>query len=336
MTISLRARKREAPAGGGRPPTEAAAHFVLPLVEYLPQSRRLLEQLVPDMKIGPYELRERIGIGGMGVVYRAQDRLAGEEVAMKFLISSDQEKNAIALQAFEQEAEVIRALDHPAIVEVRELNRQDSFDYMVMELYLGPYGRPVNLADYSRDFGPATGLLVEEDLQQIFLALLGAIGYAHEHDVVHCDLKPGNILLQCQEAADDFWLATLKLTDFGLAKVIGEGVVHESVTQSMDRVTQGAALTEDVSALVGTYEYMSPEQRRREPATSQSDLYAVGMMMYRLFTGKQELGLRPPSELRPGVDRGWDRIILTALREKPEQRYATAADMAADIAALRL
>ena len=199
---------------------------------------------------------------------------------------------------------------------------------MAMELFLGPYGTPVNLNDYANNFGDANGVLDENDTRQIMLVLLEAIGYAHRHGVVHCDIKPSNILFNSLGMEGDMWNAHLKLTDFGIAKVVGEDLVHQSVTQSLNRVSVGGAMTADAMALLGTYDYMSPEQRRGDTATFSSDIYAVGMMVFRFLTGKTELGLKKPSRLMPGLNPAWDTVILKALNEDPERRYKSAREMA--------
>lgn len=300
----------------------------------LPQSRRLLEALRPGIVVGRYRLGERIGLGGMGVVHRAEALDLGRAVAMKFLISGDEQRNREALERFAREAAILRGLSHPAIVQVHGMEARDGFDFLVMDLYLGPRQRPVNLGDYSRHFGPGTGQLEEDDLRHIFRVLLGALAHAHGQGVVHCDLKPANILFECLRSTATYWDAHLKLTDFGLAKIVGEGRVHSSVHESLHRLGSGQPPSEDISALVGTYEYMSPEQRRGQPATAASDLYAVGLMMFRLLTGRQEPGFRLPSQLRRGIAPAWDPIIATALRDAPAQRFPDAAAMQAAVAAV--
>jgi len=270
----------------------------------------------------------------MGVVHRATVRETGAPVAIKFLIASDADKNERQLRRFQQEARIIGQLHHPAIVSVSDLSQLDGLSFMAMELFLGPYDRPVNLADYAARFGSANGLLDEHDTREIMLVLLDAIAYAHRHGVVHCDLKPENILFQSLGMDGDHWRAHLKLTDFGVAKVIGEELVHQSVTQSINKQAAGATLGADAVALLGTYDYMAPEQRRGESATFASDIYAVGLMLYRFLTGQTELGLRRPSELRPGLNRAWDTIILKALQEQPALRYPDAEALAAALARL--
>lgn len=311
---SLSTRSPAAPQGG--------ADFI----EYLPQSQHVLGLVKKGSKVSHYRIGDRIGVGGMGVVYRAEDRRSSDPVAIKFLISSPEETEK-KMRRFRQEASIISKLDHDAIVEVSELDSEKGLNFMVMELFLGPYDKPVNLKDYAAEFGAANNILDAADTRQIMLVLLDAIGYAHQNGVVHCDLKPENILFQSRGMEGDYWNAHLKLTDFGLAKVIGEEVIHQSVTQSLNRMEMGATMTSDAMSLLGTYDYMSPEQRRGEPATFASDLYAIGLMIYRFLTGQSELGLHKPSELCDGLDPAWDAIILKALQEDPARRYTSADEL---------
>jgi serine/threonine protein kinase len=136
---------------------------------------------------------------------------------------------------------------------------------------------------------------------------------------------------------DGRWDAYLMLTDFGLAKIVGEEMVLSSATASVDSFAGEQQIPSDAGALIGTFEYMSPEQRRGEPATPASDLFTVGIMMLRLLTGAKELGLRSrPSKLRPDLHRGWDKVILKAIRESPTERFPHAISMAMAINELDL
>ncbi len=305
---------------------------------FLPQMRQLLQQVRPNMRLGPYHVLEMIGFGGMGAVFRGIHLPTDEQVAMKFLIGDDQADVAERVRQFQQEAQIIRRLSHPSIVKVQDLRREQGLSFMVMDLFLGLYDHPVNLRDYCSSFGTASGLLDEEDMQQIMAALLEAVGYAHANGVVHCDLKPENVLFQCMGTDEDgYWDAHLKLTDFGLAKIVGEELVLNSATRSMRSFAGHDDAPQDAAALMGTYDYMSPEQRRGEPASAASDLFSIGMMMLRLLTGVSELGLRGrPTTVRPSIHPDWDDIILTALREDPAERFAAADEMIDAILAIDL
>jgi serine/threonine-protein kinase len=242
---------------------------------------------------------------------------------------------------FRKQGEEIRNLSHSAIVPVLDVFREMGHNVVVMKLFLGPYGRPVNLTDYSRDFGPANSLLDEQDMQQIITVVLHTLTHAHDHGIVHCDLKPENILFQYLKMDDpQHWLADVRITDFGLAKIVGEELLLQSASQSRDTFPTSmltATAPPDARALIGTYEYMSPEQRRGYPASPYSDIFAVGVMMLRMLTGYTELGLRMrPSTLRPGLSPDWDDIIIRAMRESPPQRFASPAELAEAVAGIKL
>ena len=305
---------------------------------FLPQMRNLLSAVTSGMVVGDYDIGARIGFGGMGAVYRGVRHADGEKVAVKFLIGDETENAGQRLDRFRQEAATIASLEHPSIISVSDFVEGDGLTAMVMDLVLGPYERPVNLLDYAEDFGTANGLLSESDMQQIALALLEALAHVHLGGVVHCDLKPENVLFKYVRAGEDgYWHAHVRLADFGLAKIVGEKLVLDSVTKSLDTLTTGGQMTADSKALIGTYEFMSPEQRTGRPATAASDIYSVGAMLLQLLTGTRELAMGDlPSSLRRGIDTGWDGIIEIALREEPTRRYTTATDMAIDVGAIQV
>ena len=295
----------------------------------------VLERVLPGNVYGKYEVRRLIGHGGMGGVFEGVDTKSGTSVALKFLASTQDTEESMSHQLW-REVDILRRLSHPSIVQILDFQSGDGLDYLVMELLLGPSGDSVNLMEYAKTFGAKTGLLDGRDMKQISLSLLAAIGFAHRHGVLHCDLKPENVLFECVRVEDGkYWEANLKLTDFGLAKVIGEDVLLKSVNQSIACMTRGLPedpSVPDAAALMGTYEYMSPEQRRGEPATARCDIFAVGMIILRLLTGAKHLGFRQkPSILRPGIHPGWDGVVMKALREHAEDRYASVDEMIEDI-----
>lgn len=299
---------------------------------FLPQMADLLKQLRLGRRVGDYVIGRILGVGGMGVVCRGMDLARDQAVALKFLAAHA----AGDLEHFAREANLVRELKHEAIVRVRDVVSTEGLHFLAMDLVLGPHDKPVNLLNYSQEFGAGNSLLDEADMQQVALLLLDALDYAHLAGVVHCDLKPENILFDCvQKQPDGFWEAVLKLTDFGLARLVGETAVFESVTASIHNFATNGLPPPDAGALIGTYEYMSPEQRRGEFATPRSDLYAVGLILLRLLTGATQLSLRGrPSRLRPGLRPEWDEIILKALREEPGDRFEDAHAMAEAIRAL--
>jgi len=186
------------------------------------------------------------------------------------------------------------------------------------------------LEDYAAAQG---GRLPPDEAKVIFTEILEGLAHAHSHGVVHRDLKPSNILI-CTDADGN---ATFKIADFGLVRMVGEEWLRSQAEQSVRLSmslggvpTQGGAPDSSIGSstrsMLGTFEYMSPEQKRGEDATAASDVYAVGLMMYRLLTGKQ-VGPRPPSYYIKNLDPVWDDLILTALEEDPQDRFANAANM---------
>ncbi len=183
----------------------------------------------------------------------------------------------------------------------------------------------------------AGGRLDPDEVAAVFAQILDGLAYAHERGVVHRDLKPGNILI-CGSApkhrTPNTEHSVFKIADFGLVRLVGEEWVRSqaelSVKMSMSiggmqtELPEGAGTS--TKSMLGTFEYMSPEQKDGKEATAASDVYSVGMMMYRLLTGKQ-VGPRPPSHYVKGLVPAWDDLILTALEEDATDRFADAAGM---------
>jgi serine/threonine protein kinase len=270
---------------------------------------------------GRYELRERIGAGGMARVYKAWDITLERAVAVKILYEHLAEDTTFK-QRFEQEAKFVASFNHPNIVQVYDFS---SFErdgqpvyYMVMTLIPGKTLKAV-LEEYCEK----GERLSHERVFQIMLNLTDALGYAHERGMVHRDIKPGNILFDERGQAI--------LTDFGIA-----------------RLAQGARLTHD-SVTVGTPAYMSPEQAVGGQVDSRSDLYALGVMFYETLTGKVPYDddgslsvlfkhINDPipqvSQLLPMGNPAFDAVVLKALAKDPEQRYQTAQEFADDLKAV--
>jgi serine/threonine protein kinase len=284
--------------------------------------------LVPGDTIAGHRIVKLLGRGGMGEVYQAEVIATGERCALKLLPEAFcRDPGAVA--RFRREAKVMAGLNHPNLVRVVDSGDDDGRLWLRMELIeAGEGGRIMTLADLANAFD---GKIQQQELVDILSQVLAGLACAHDRGVIHRDLKPGNILL-CE--ADG--RTRVKVTDFGLAKVVGEEWLRSqaeiSVRLSMslgDQRTRADPL--DVTrtgALLGTYEYMSPEQKRGAEADARSDLYAVGLMAYRLLTG-QPLGLRTPSQLNPSVAQEWDGLVAKALEELPDERYASAAEMRA-------
>ncbi len=306
---------------------------------------------------GQYRIMRLLGRGGMGEVYEAEHRVLQRRYALK-LLPEDFAGRSEAVARFRQEAKVMANLEHPHIVRVDEFGETDGRYWLRMELVHGvehstfniqhstsnvEQPRCITLGDYAAQRG---GKIEQGEFAVILRQILEALAYAHGKGVVHRDLKPGNILLEKDAAG----VLHVKVSDFGLARVIGEEFIRSQAQISVSRSigearTLGAekslgdekTLREEegtsTRALLGTWEYMSPEQRRGEEADTRSDVYAMGLMCYRLLTGG-ELGVRLPSQLDKALNPAWDEFVAKALELKPAARYADGREMLAAFAAV--
>ena len=255
---------------------------------------------------GHYTLLEKIGEGGMGVVYRGEDTTTRAPIAVKLLLPELGRIGEVA-QRFEREAQAMRRLRHPHIVSVADFGRLDSGAlYLVMELLEGQ-----SLARVVRTQGP---MPIERAIH-IMRQMLGAIDHAHHQGVIHRDLKPENVMLLAGDG--------VKILDFGIAKI------RDDSTQSeMIKLTQ-AGLT------VGTPEYMSPEQAGGLDVDGRADVYACGVLLFEMLTGKRPFAAKNAVDLMvmqttmpappPCTPKPWlDAAVLRALEKDPERRFATA------------
>lgn len=267
-------------------------------------------------KVGKYDIREQLGKGSMGVVYRGHDPFVDREVAIKVSTGtgggqgSDAEDTARRI--FVNEARAAGRLDHPHILKVFEAGQDESGQpYMVMEYVPG--------ADTLRTYTARDQLLPIPDAMRIIKQVAEALGYAHTHKVLHRDVKPANIMLTEDRRA--------KLGDFGIARRLG-----------LDET--------QIQGWFGSPLYMSPEQARDEPLTNQSDLFSLGAVFYELLTGTPPFvakGLagviekvtkeaaRPPSAVRAEVPEAVDRIVLRMLAKDLSERYRAGEDIALDL-----
>jgi len=265
--------------------------------------------------IGKYEVTKILGRGGMGVVYLGFDRHLGRQVAIKTLTEGFVEDKEM-LRRFYREATKTGTLTHPNIVIVYDVGEQDGFPYIVMEYVPG---EPLEKIIESKRYFPVTSKLAV--IEQVCLAL----GYAHRNDVIHRDVKPANVIVQQDDKA--------KLLDFGIAH-------HEQIDRE-HRLTKAGNV-------VGTMRYMAPERLRGASFDGRSDLFSTGVMLYELITGHlpfygEDVALfhqilhepAPPlSKYLMDYPAGLDTIIERTLAKNPDDRYSTAEQMAADIAAI--
>jgi serine/threonine protein kinase len=217
-------------------------------------------------RVGPYEIADQIGSGGMGEVYRARDASLGRDVAIKVLpdaVAHDPDR----LGRFEREAKALAALNHPNIAHIYGLERADGVPALVMELVNGE-----TLADRI-----ARGPIPLDDALTIARQIADALDSAHTNGIVHRDLKPANIKLR----PDD----VVKVLDFGLAKLAESPDVSARATLSP--TITSPALATIAGVLLGTAAYMSPEQAKGRPADRRSDIWAFGCVLYEMLTGQR-------------------------------------------------
>ena len=276
-------------------------------------------------KIGPYEIVAPIGAGGMGEVYRARDARLGREVALKVLPESFS-RDAERLRRFEQEARAVAALNHPNILAIHDIGESGGAPFLVSELLEGHSLRK------ELDSGPVpTRRAVDYGTQ-----LANGLAAAHDKGIVHRDLKPENVFV-CADGR-------IKILDFGLAKLAKPAMSAE------EGVTQGASMQETTPGMVlGTVGYMSPEQVRGEPADARSDIFALGTILYEMFSGQRAfrrdtsaetmtaiLKEDPPEITTAGkpIAPALERIVRRCLEKKPLQRFQSARDLAFNLEGL--
>jgi eukaryotic-like serine/threonine-protein kinase len=278
--------------------------------------------LASGTKLGPYEIQSPLGAGGMGEVYRAKDTRLDRSVAVKIL-PGHLSDNPDAKQRFDREARAISSLNHPNICTMHDVGHQDGIDFLVMELLEGE-----TLADRLMK-----GPLATEQVLKYGIEICEGLERAHKSGVVHRDLKPGNVMLTKTGA---------KLMDFGLAKAMTAGATAaSSLTMTISRPSADQPLTAH-GTIVGTFQYMSPEQVEGKEADPRSDIFALGAVLYematgkRAFTGKSQasivaaiLASDPPpiSAAQPMSPPALEQAVKTCLAKDPEERFQTVHDL---------
>src|ERR1700722_2225395 len=287
--------------------------------------------LTSGTKLGPYEIQSPLGAGGMGEVYRARDVRLDRTVAIKVLASHLSSSPELK-QRMEREARAISSLNHPNICQLYDIGSQDGTDYLVMEFLEGE-----TLAERL-----GRGVLPLNEILKIAIAVAEALSVAHRQGIVHRDLKPGNIMLT---------RGCAKLMDFGLAKSASPAVAGSSsaplfsATQSsaptMSQASPVSPLT-TAGTMLGTIQYMSPEQIEGKEADARSDLFALGAVLYEMttgarpFNGKSQISVasaileKEPESIcavQPLTPPAFEQIVNGCLAKNPDDRYQTAHDI---------
>jgi len=286
--------------------------------------------LAAGKRLGPYEVIGPLGAGGMGEVYRAKDTRLDRTVAIKVLplhLSADPD----AKQRFDREARAISSLAHPNICHLYDVGHQDGIDFLVMEFLEGE-----TLATRI-----AKGPMPTEQVLKVGTEICDGLEKAHKTGVVHRDLKPANIMLTKSGA---------KLMDFGLAKsTVAVAVPNSSMTSPLGTPPSGQPLTQ-AGAIIGTFQYMSPEQVEGKEADARSDIFSLGTVLYematahRAFDGKTMAGVMagilerdpaPISSVQPSSPLLLDRLVKTCLAKDPDERWQTAHDVKLQLQSMR-
>ena len=268
------------------------------------------------LTVGPYQIGDLIGAGGMGEVYRARDLRLGRAVAVKIMRASamPDEESSRRLMA---EARMAASLSHPHITQIYDIGEHEGLPYVVMELVEG----------VTLETRLAAGTLPIPEVIAIGRALAGALAEAHRRRVIHRDVKPANIVLSAT--------GQVKVLDFGIAKLAGSDTGGESLSASSTGVA------------VGTVSYMSPEQALGDRITPASDVFSAGVVLYRMLSGTlpfeggnvfqvidRILHAEPPPLTRADLPPELQRVIRRALAKRPEARYADGAALEAALAAV--
>ena len=281
--------------------------------------------LTPGSRLGPYEILAAVGAGGMGEVYKARDTRLDRTVAIKVLSPAIADDPALR-QRLEREARTISALDHPHICALFDIGRDNATDYLVMQYLEGE-----TLASRLTH-----GALPIDEALAIGSQIAAALAAAHRRGIVHRDLKPGNVMLT---------KAGAKLLDFGLAKQHAPGLSPGGGAGAVTIAATSQPLTTE-RTIVGTLQYMSPEQLEAKEADPRSDLFALGAVLYEMLTGRPAFEgespasvvaailKSPPAPLVPMAPPGLARLVERCLAKHPEDRWQSASDLAFELQSL--
>jgi eukaryotic-like serine/threonine-protein kinase len=274
------------------------------------------DSLINTLFDGRYRVLRKLGSGGMANVYLAEDEELGRRVAVKIL--NDRYANDdLFIERFRREAKSAAGLSHPNIVSIYDRGEAEGTYYIAMEVIEGRSLKELIMTRGALPIGTAIGYAKQ---------LLEALRFAHRHGIIHRDIKPHNVLVSADQHAKANE-PRLKVTDFGIAR-------------------HGASQMTEAGSIMGTAQYLSPEQARGAPVTAASDLYSAGVVLYEMLTGKVpftgdsaiEIAMKhvndlpaPPSALRPEIPTELDQIVLRALAKDPGERYQSAEEFIEDL-----
>ncbi len=262
-------------------------------------------------KFGRFKVIDELGRGAMGVVYRAQDSALGRTVAIKTIaLTGSAAERDMHEARFQQEARAAGSIGHPAIITIYDVGREGDTAFIAMELLEGR-----DLREMIRDVS-----MMPSQSVSIAATVAEGLAYAHERGVVHRDIKPGNIMVLPD--------GRVKIMDFGIARL------HEPTVKTQTGV------------LLGSPQYMSPEQIVGQPFDHRADIFSLGLVLYEMLTGSKpfqgddipelmfkvaNMPAKPPSHIAPDLPPVIDYIVARALKKKPDERYASAAELARDL-----
>ncbi len=276
----------------------------------------------PGSRLGPYEILAPLGAGGMGEVWRAKDTRLEREVAIKVLPASFAENEQFRAR-FEREAKTISSLNHPNICTLHDVGHEEGLHYLVMELIEGE-----SLADRL-----AKGPLPVHEMLRYGSQIADALDRAHRQGIVHRDLKPGNVMLTKSGA---------KLLDFGLARSATEASPVQGLTEMP---TQAKPLTAE-GTILGTFQYMAPEQLEGVEADARTDIFALGAVLYEMSTGRRAFAGTTKTSLiaaivtgqpeaistiQPVTPPAFEHVVKKCLEKDPDERWQSAHDIASEL-----
>jgi eukaryotic-like serine/threonine-protein kinase len=278
--------------------------------------------IAPGTRLGPYEIAAPLAAGGMGEVFRGRDTRLGRDVAIKIL-PQDFSRNEQFLARFEREAKTISSLNHPNICTLFDVGNENGTHFLVMEMIEGE-----SLADRLQK-----GALPIEQVLRYGAQVADALDRAHKQGIIHRDLKPANVMLTKTGA---------KLLDFGLARPASDSAVVHGMTEMP---TQAKPLTQE-GTILGTFQYMAPEQLEGQEADARTDIFAFGALLYELSTGKRAFQgssktslisaivssqPQPISSVVPMTPPALDHVVRKCLEKDPEDRWQSAHDIASEL-----